>query len=72
MARKEDLFKLDEQDIHRLIFEEQDEPEEVPNNEGFGIEDEGSDIEDTPTEVQTSSGESDESSSSEDSSEKRP
>ena len=71
MTRRQDLGNLEEEEIHRLIFE-QDEPEEAPHNEGFRIEDEGSDIEDASTEVESSSDSADESSSSEDSPQKRP
>ena len=54
MARRQDLDRVPEEEIYRIIFE-QEEPEEDPQNEGFGIEDEGSDIEDASTEVDTSS-----------------
>ena len=54
MARRQNLERVPQEEIYRIIFE-QDEPEEQPENAGFGIEDEGSNIEDASTVVDTSS-----------------
>ena len=54
MARRQDLNRATEEDINRIIFE-QDEPVEHPEIAGYAFEDEGFDMEDESTEVDTSS-----------------